>query len=98
MRIKIVKDSPRKMFIVYTHNAGEVWQEIIIGQRGTVGDVHIKSQYSTRCPIISVKLKNQRNMCSCIPGEYHGFYTGLQATTLSPRKLRAVVLRQRTED
>ena len=98
MRIKIAKDSPGKMFIVYTHNAGEAWQEVNIGQRGTVGDVHLTSQYSTRRPITSAKLKDLRNLCNYIPVEYHGFYTGLQATTPSPRKLRAVVLPQRTED
>ena len=63
-----------------------------------MGDVHLTSQYSTRRPITSAKLKDLRNLCSYIPVEYRGFYTGLQATTPSPRKLRAVVLPQRTED
>ena len=46
MRIKIAKDSAGKMFIVYTHNAGEAWQEVNIGQRGTLGAVDLKSQYN----------------------------------------------------
>ena len=37
MRNKIAKDSLRKMLIVYTHNAVEAWQEVNIGQTGTVG-------------------------------------------------------------
>ena len=31
MRIKIANDSPGKMFIVCTHNAGEACQEVNIG-------------------------------------------------------------------
>ena len=58
----------------------------------------MKSQYSARCPLTSAKLKNLRNLCRCIPVKYSGFYTGQQATTPSPRKFRAVVLRQRIED
>ena len=79
MRIKIANDSPEKMFIVYTHNAGEAWQEVNIGKMETVWDVHLKSQYSARQPITSAKLKNMRNLCSCIPLEYQGLYTGMQA-------------------
>ena len=97
MRIKIARQS-WEMFIVYTHNSGEAWQEVNIGQRGTVGAVHLKTQYSARCPITSVKLKDLRNMWSYIPVEYHGFYTGLQTSTPSSRKLCAVVLPQRTKD
>ena len=37
MRIKMTKDSLGKMFIVYTHNTGDAWQELIISQRGTMG-------------------------------------------------------------
>ena len=96
--IKIAKHIPGKMFIVYTHNAGEAWQEVNIGQRETVGVVYLRSQYSARRPITSVKLKDLQNLCSYIPGEYRGFYTGLQATSPCPRKPRAVVLPQRTED
>ena len=88
MRIKISKKRPGKMFIVYKHNAGEAWQEDNIGQRGTVGDIHLKKQYSARCPITSAKSKDPRNLCSNIPVKYRGFYTGLQATIPSPRKLR----------
>ena len=62
---------------MYTHNAREAWQEVNIGQRGTVEDVHLKSQYSARRPITSAKLKDLRNLRSYILVEYRGFYTGL---------------------
>ena len=76
----------------------EAWQEVSIGQRGTVGAVHLKSQYSAMLQITSAKLKDMRNLCSYIPVEYRSFYDGLQATTPSPRKRCAVALPQRTED
>ena len=43
----------------------------------------MKSQYSSRRPITSAKLKDLRNLCSYIPVVYRGFYTGLQAPPCS---------------
>ena len=88
MRIKTDQCSPNTMFICYSHNPDEAWQEVNIGQRGAMGSINLRRLYTARREIAPPKLKDLKNLSAFIPVEHRAFYQGLQATIPSPRRLR----------
>lgn len=88
-RIKIMASKPGHMFLAYTHNFAEEWQQVnISSQRGVMGSLAPKKLYTLRRKIATPKLNDLKKLCQFIPIEHRQFYTTLQATLPSPRKLR----------
>lgn len=48
MKIELDAHEPGKMFIAYTHNAGETYQEVNISKTGMLGNVSIARLYNER--------------------------------------------------
>ena len=74
------------MFLTYTHNEGEQWQQInTASQRGVLGCYPPKAIHYTE-KNCTIKINDLKKLCSSIP-EYRSFYRTLQTTEPYPHKL-----------